>query len=597
MLAQDTDSITVALQPIVVTANRTPTHAFYVSRSLDIIDEQTIQNSSAFCVEEVLQKNANVNIQPRGTFGVQTDVNLRGALFSQHLLLLDGVRLNDSQTSHHNYDLPISVDQIQQIEILKGPGSALYGPDAYGGVINIITRIPQENALRLKLSGGEYGLASASGNCDYSSSVLHSSNNVEHRRSDGYRYDTDFSITSISSNNTLELPFGTYSLFGGYVQKEFGAYNFYGTAPSKEWTETTFFTAATKLAFPSVLLQPNVSYRRHDDKFMFDIRTPEKYVNIHTTQSYNGEIQSVIQVHESYSLIAGLSGSVDDIVSTNLQDHHRSSLGIFAALHGVVQKNILVDAGLREDFHSHYGSQMNPTMNIGYLFSQSAKVFITAGRSFRAPSYTELYYTSPTRTGNAGLKAETGWSFELGTELYADQLTKFSASFFERNQENLIDFVKFTSADPASHAANFTSAVTRGVDAAFRWSASANSDRCSADHNIFQYVLVSYTYLDSRIDAGNIYSSVYSFTHPRHQLTMECSGMLPLMVHWTTGATHKIKLDGTRYTLVDAKLSKLFSFTNVILQGTNLLNQSYEEIADVPLPGRWLWVGVEFNVL
>jgi hypothetical protein len=157
--------------------------------------------------------------------------------------------------------------------------------------------------------------------------------------------------------------------------------------------------------------------------------------------------------------------------------------------------------------------------------------------------------------------------------------------------------VKFTAADPASQATNFTIAVTRGVEAAFRWNTGVNIDRDPTDYKIFQYILVSYTYLNSRIDRGNAYSSVYSFTHPRHQLNAECSGMLPLFINWTTGVTHKIKLDGTHYTLVDAKLSKLISHTNIILQGTNLLNQSYEEIADVPLPGRWLWVGVEFKVL
>jgi iron complex outermembrane receptor protein len=595
--AQDADSITVALQPIVVTATRMPTNALYVSRSIDIIDERAIENSGASCVAELLQNGANVDVQPRGIFGVQTDVSIRGALFSQHLLLLDGVRMNDPQTSHHNYDLPISIEQIQRIEVLKGPGSALYGPDAFGGVINIITRIPHEQTLYLNLSGGENGLMNASGNYNFSSFGVHSSNVIEYRRSDGYHFDTDFQTSSISSNNTLELPFGTYSLFGGYTNKAFGAFNFYGSSPSKEWTETTFFNMTTIFSFPSLLLQPKLSYRRHYDKFMFDIRIPDKFVNIHTTHSYNGELQSIIQIYESCSLIAGIVGNIDNIVSTNLQNHNRSSLGILTALHSVVQKNILVDFGMREDYHSQYGRQFNPTMNGGYLFSQYAKVFVTVGRSFRAPSYTELYYSSPTRIGNADLKSETGWSYEIGGDYTFQQQMRLTASLFERDQENLIDYVKFTAADPASRATNFTTAITRGVEIAFRWNTGMNIDQSLTDNSALQSVLVSYTYLDSRIDIGNIYSSVYSFTHPRHQLSAECSGILPLFINWTASATHKIKLDGTNYTLVDAKLSRMISNTNVFLQGTNLLNQSYEEIAGVPLPGRWLWVGVEFKVI
>ena len=590
--AQKEDSVTVALQPVVVTANCMPTNMLYVSRSIDIIDEITIQNSCSSSVEELLQSSANVDVQPRGIFGVQTDINIRGALFSQHLLLLDGVRLNDSQTAHHNYDLPVSIEQIQRIEVLKGPASSLYGPDAFGGVINIITRIPQQQSLQLKLSGGENGLVSTSGNYDFSSSGIHSSNAIKYQRSDGYHYDTDFKTTSISSNNTLELPFGTCSLFGGYTNKAFGAFNFYGPSPSREWTETTFFNASTDFSLSSINIQTKLSYRRHYDKFMYDLRTPGIFVNINTTNSYNGELQSTIPLNDSFSMIGAMEANADDIISSNLQNHQQSSIGVLATLHGVIKENILFDIGAREDLHSEYGQQFDPSINIGYLFSTDGKIFISGGRAFRAPSYTELYYSSPSRIGNASLKPETGWSYEFGTECLFSRHIQITTSVFERDQENLIDYVKFNVTDIAFSAVNFTTAITRGVESAFRWNNNLDFDHVSTDGFSLQYILMSYTYLDSRINSGNIYSSLYSFTHPRHQLSCECSGTLPLFLNWTANATHKIKLDGTNYTLIDAKLSKLISNINIFLQGTNLLNKSYEEIIGVPLPGRWLWAGL-----
>ena len=595
--ALDQDSITVELQPLVVTANRIPMNTLYVSRSIDVIDEQTIQKSGASCLEELLQKEANIHIQPRGIFGVQSDASIRGALFSQQLILLNGARINDSQTAHHNFDLPLSLDQIERIEVLKGAGSALYGPDAYGGVINIITRIPDQQSLSLKLSGGEYGLLNGSGNCDFSSINIHSSNTIEHRRSDGYQFDTDFKITSISSNNTVEITLGTYSVFGGYTNKVFGAFHFYGPSPSKEWTETTFLSATTKITFPSSVFQPKFSYRKHYDKFMYDLRTPDKFVNINTTNSYSGELQSIIQAYESISLIVGVEGNREDITSTNLKNHQRSSLGSLATVHSIFQNTILMDFGIREDIHSDYGDQFNPTFDVGYLFSTMSKIFLTAGRSFRAPSYTELYYTSPSRIGNPNLKPETGWSYEVGADFYLRPQIKFSTSVFERDQENLIDYVEFSSSDIAYHATNFTSAVTRGIEASLQWRERLPADRESANDFSLQSLLVSYTYLDSRIDIGNAYSSLYSFTHPRHQFNAVAAGTLLLSIHGTISTTHKIKLDGTNYTLVEAKVNKSFSHIHVFVQGTNLLNQSYAEIVDVPLPGRWLWAGVEFKVL
>jgi vitamin B12 transporter len=597
VVAQENDSITVSMQPIVVTANRIPTNSLYVNRTIDVIDEEMIKTLGATSVEELLQRESNVNIQPRGIFGVQSDISVRGALFGQQLILLNNVRINDAQTAHHNFDLPISLDQIERIEVLKGAGSALYGPDAYGGVINIITRIPDQQSLSLKLSGGEYGLLNGSGNYDFSSPSIHSSNSVEHRRSDGYQYDTDFKITNISSNNTVELPFGTYSVFGGYTNKAFGAFNFYGPSPSKEWTETTFLSATTKMTLPSSIIQPIFSYRRHYDKFMYDLRTPDKFVNINTTNSYSGELQSITQVYESVSLIIGVEGNSENITSTNLKNHQRSSLGFLATVHNILQNTILLDFGMREDIHSEYGNQFNPTFNAGYLFSTMSKIFLTAGRSFRAPSYTELYYNSPSRIGNPNLRPEIGWSYEAGTDFYLHPQIKFSTSVFERDQANLIDYVEFSSSDIAFHATNFTSAVTRGVEVSLQWRDGISAVRESENDFTFQNFLVSYTYLDSRIDRGNVYSSLYSFTHPRHQLNAVITGNLLFSIHGTFSATHKIKLDGTHYTLVETKVNKSFSDINIFVQGTNLLNQSYVEIVGVPLPGRWLWAGVEFKVL
>ena len=594
---QHADSILWSLQPVVVTANRFPVSEMYVSRSLEIIDVFHAHHTGMTSVTDLLQQGLPLDVQQRGPFGIQTDISIRGSQFDQHLLLLDGVRLNDPQTSHHNYDLPLSTSQIQRIEILQGPGSAFYGPDALGGVVNIITHIPDERTLHLDVCGGEYGLSGAAGDYTFSASGLHSSTSVEYRRSDGYREDTDFRAATISSNNTLDLPFGTCSLFAGYTSKEFGAFHFYGPSPSKEWTETTFFHATTSWVLPAVMFQPTFSYRRHHDKFMYDIRTPDLSVNNHTTNAYNGELQSIIQADDATSLLAGISGNWDNITSTNLRTHDQSSLGMMTAVHSVFQKEIILDLAVREDVHSRYGQQFNPSINAGYLLSQSEKIFLSAGRSFRAPSYTELYYTSPTRIGNAALAPETGWSYEVGAEYRWLSALRITMSLFERDQKNLIDYVKFSSTDSAYRATNFTSARTRGAETTVRWTAASGNNGTSNNDGLLSSLLVSYVYLDSRIDVGPAVQSLYSFTHPRHQVSAACSGTFPYAVHWTASATHKIKLDGTHFTVVNASLSHQYSVADVSLHGSNLLNQSYEEIADVPLPGRWLWVEVECQIL
>ena len=267
------DSLIYYQQPIVITANRTPTNALYVSRSIDIIDSGIVRRLGTVSIEDALRSGSNITIQSRGLFGVQTDVSIRGSLFSQNLILLNGVPLGDPQTSHHNLDIPISTKQIDRIEILKGPGSAQYGANAYGGIVNIIIQEPKETSGTIRLSGGNFGLFEGIGSFNVVSSQIQSSHTVEFRRSDGYRYDTDFSIASFTTNTIFNLPFGSYSLLGGYSKKSFGAFDFYSPGknkPSKEWTETTLLNLSTPLNFSSIRLTPRIYYRRHYDKFMYD---------------------------------------------------------------------------------------------------------------------------------------------------------------------------------------------------------------------------------------------------------------------------------------------------------------------------------------
>src|SRR5918993_108783 len=91
-------------------------------------------------IADVLRLTGSVDVRARGERGVQTDFAIRGANFGQMLVLVDGVRLNDAQSGHHNGDIPVAVNEVERIEILHGPGSALFGADAFGGAVNIITR-------------------------------------------------------------------------------------------------------------------------------------------------------------------------------------------------------------------------------------------------------------------------------------------------------------------------------------------------------------------------------------------------------------------------------------------------------------------------
>src|SRR5690606_39868569 len=125
-----------------------------------VITREQIAQLPVNTVTDVLRLVASIDVRARGERGVQTDFSIRGAHFGQMLMLVDGVRLNDPQSGHHNGDIPVPLDAVERIEILLGPGSSLFGADAFGGTVHVITRRAHE-APRVGLHGGSFDAAGA----------------------------------------------------------------------------------------------------------------------------------------------------------------------------------------------------------------------------------------------------------------------------------------------------------------------------------------------------------------------------------------------------------------------------------------------------
>ena len=108
-------------------------------------------------VIDFLNRDASIDLRQRGASNIQTDVSIRGGSFGQTLVLLNGLRLNDVQSGHHNMDVPVALDAVERIEVLKGSGSTLYGSDATGGVVNILTKPPEATEFGMRGAAGNHG--------------------------------------------------------------------------------------------------------------------------------------------------------------------------------------------------------------------------------------------------------------------------------------------------------------------------------------------------------------------------------------------------------------------------------------------------------
>jgi iron complex outermembrane receptor protein len=270
-------------QTVVVTAAAVPVELGSVTRTLTVISREEIAGLPVRSIADILRLASSVDVRARGVRGVQTDFAVRGANFGQMLVLVDGVRLNDVQSGHHNGDIPVPLDDVERIEILHGPGSSLFGADAFGGTVNVITRARIERPS-VTLEGGSFSLAGARGAAGFQrGATVHTfSGGID--RSAGFMYDRDFTTAMARSR----VAFGTESEVSlSYLYKEFGANNFYGgSAPSREWTNQTLVAAEHQFGRTGGWsISGTASYRTHGDRFLFDQERPPRSDNRHRTHA------------------------------------------------------------------------------------------------------------------------------------------------------------------------------------------------------------------------------------------------------------------------------------------------------------------------
>ncbi|MEW6557730.1 MAG: TonB-dependent receptor [Elusimicrobiota bacterium] len=582
-LIQAETNVWITLSTVVVTGTRISQTFSQVTRNVSVIDEKEINNSPANSVPELLEHVLSSDIQERSPYGVQADVTMRGSTFQQTLILIDGVRVNDSQTAHHNMDLPVTLNDIEKIEVLQGHSSSVYGPDAFGGVVNIVTKKTKNKELFSQVKLAEYNtqLVSVSyGNKwnNYSQKV-----SLEKKKSDGFRYDTDFDNFNFYSDSNWDIAKGEINLSLGFMDKEFGAYDFYTPGrnyPSKEWTKTYFSKLGVVYKIGKISLQPKIFYRQHNDKYMLDITRPTWYVNEHLTYFYGGEIQANIPLRNKVELTIGGEVTQDQIESERLGNHIQPRQALFSEYHTSIFSNLDLDAGLRID-NSNWGQQISPTLGIGYWISPLWKLRSSVGRAFRSPSFTELYYKDPANEGNSELKPEEAISYEAGADFIQGKHFNASITLFDRKQTNLIDWVGTTETGPWK-AENIGEVRIFGIDSEVKF-------------NLYSFeTRFNYSWMGSKKTQD--YYSKYALQYPTNQFSLEVSRPLNWNIIPVVKLIYKERLSETGYFLMNSRISKSIDNMEIFIEGTNLLDIKYEEIKGVPQPGRWLGAGVTYKL-
>ncbi|MGH9339473.1 MAG: TonB-dependent receptor plug domain-containing protein [Acidobacteriota bacterium] len=569
-----------ASQEVVVTGSAYPVPFENLSRTVTVITREQIESLPVQSVADLLRYAASVEVRARGPYGIQTDFSIRGAGFGQALILVNGIRINDAQSGHHNGDIPVVLEEIDRVEILYGPGSALYGADAFGGTINIITRDATEG-VRASLSAGQFGLVDGSAVLGLKRGSFAQSLAVSTNRSSGFMFDRDFQTFGFTSQSS----FGEHSrLLVSHLDKDFGANGFYGASPSKEWTDATLLSFdRLLLSRPSSKMSGRLFYRTHGDHFLWDIRRPGFAENRHRTHALGGLAKAQWTLSDKTTLTMGTELGGDWIRSNNLGDHSFSRAGVFAELQLKPAETVALYPGLRYDHYSSFGSSTSPSISGSWWVAPNLRLKSTLAHAFRIPTFTELYYTDPNHQARSSLQPEKAWGAEGGIEWAPHPNWTATLNFFSRWEENIIDWVR-EAPEQKWETTNIRDIQTDGVELGLQ--------RLLAARGL---VGAQYTYVYS--DPGPVsFLSKYVLDYARHSLAGFGSFHLPAGLVWGHKVDYKRRADGRSYWLLDARLGKSFGRYNLYLECSNLLDTEYQEIRGVDMPGRWCRAGIKVPV-
>ncbi len=551
-------------------------------RSVVVMNTQ--QHPLAFATpESYLRTDPSTFIEQRGAGGAQADISIRGSTFEQTLVLLNGLRINDSQTAHHDLDLPIPLEAMGDIEVLHGAGSTLYGSDAIGGVVDFVTAVPVDDSFTVSSGAGSFGENEQSVLASFVRPRLSEMVTGARNFSTGFMADRDYRNENASTETRWKTAAGITDILLAGSDRAFGANQFYGPFNSWERTKGWFASARQQISDKT---EAAFGYRRHTDNFILLRNDPAFYANNHIDQSWEAVVRRRDDLGRGATLFSGLEEDADGINSNNLGRHARNQGAGYLDfdLHSASPWGL--SAGLREEILSGGAKSVwSPDLAGSVRVSQSVKLRASGGYGFRLPTYTDLYYSDPTTIGNPNLQPESAWSSDGGVDWFSHGSITASTTFFYSRQHHAIDYVRANSRQ-RWQAANLVGLRFMGVEGMLAWHPLRN-----------QQVRLGWTGISGAQAALHGLQSEYVFNYPVNNATFEWMQTLRGVLFLDTRVQVAQRYNQEPYPVWDLNAARERGRFRPWVRIANLSNTGYEEIAGVLMPGRSYTGGIEIRLL
>ena len=532
---------------------------------------------------DLLRLDPSLNLEERAGAGVQVDLSLRGSTFEQTLVLVDGFRVNDPETGHLNFDIPIPLEAITRIDILHGSGSTFFGSDAIGGAVDLVTSAPTHASATLRLGGGSFGATEQHLQLSGVTKSVAARLTASRDTSDGFFYagqdDRGFHSNAVALDTFLTPTpkLAPTEVLLATSDRPYGANLFYGPYDSAERTKGWF--AAVRQPLPEAVTA-DFAYRRHTDEFILFVQDPAAYENNHIDTLWQGDLRRVSTPTKNLDVAYGLEADGDSIQSNSLGRHARNQGAGYVNLSLKSLRRFTLSIGARQEIFAGPTAVFSPSASAGYDFGHGLRAHAAYGHGYRLPTYVDLYYSDPTTIGNPNLKPETSESYEGGLKWTPPSYSKLalSATGFTLRQTNAIDYSKYVLTDPYQ-ATNVGQIAYSGVESLINYRPSFR-----------QELWFGYTFIHAAPPPAGLISE-YAYNYASNKASAaymahfgQVAGITKLEVVQQTAHT--------AYPLWSVSLTRSKGLIRPYLRAENLANTSYQELPGVPLPGRTFMGGI-----
>lgn len=620
----------MVMQGIEVTGTRVPLTDKEAARMVTVLDRAMIESAPVQSVNDLLKYAAGIDVRQRGAMGIQTDLSIRGGTFDQITVLLNGVNISNPQTGHLTADFPVAIEDIERIEILEGPAARVFGTSAFCGAVNIVTSAERQKHIQAHATGGAYGLGGGGLRLNLSEGKWTNQISGSYLRTDGATLNSDFDTWRAYYQGGLSTPTADIRWQAGFSRQKYGANTFYSARYDNQYEETNRYIvsvqADTRLGWLHLL--PTLYWHRSLDHYQLT-RHSSAGENFHRTDVYGLNLNACFTTCLGKTAF-GMEMRNEGIFSTTLgrpmdekqyvevpwhggrqytNKDNRTDLSYYLE-HNVLLPKATFSAGVMANRNTGYDNRFHfyPGVDISYRPAHDWKIAASWNMALRMPTFTDLYYKSPTQEGNVGLHPEETQAFSLGAQFRRTGV-KASAEVFYHKGKNMIDWVMYT-ADDVYHSANFK-LDNYGVEANAAWlPREAWGERCFAER-----LSAGYTYIHQRRhDDVAVYKSNYALEYLRHKFVAGLTHRIwrnlsaTWAFRWQDRMGSYIRYAGTGdpagvltpyhpYALLDLRVQWRTPRYQLYAEGNNLTNHTYYDLGNIPQPGFWFRVGgsIRFN--